>query len=67
MQMAELYSPLAKPMLIPPRNWHALQDGGYFLNDLVRCHQFIRRSKHGLIQGEKPYEFIINSKGFLQA
>ena len=58
MQMAELYSPLAKPMLIPPRNWHVLQDGGYYLNDLTRCHQFIRRSKHGLIQGEKPYEFI---------
>ena len=58
MQMAELFSPLAKPMLIPPRNWHALQDGGYYLNDLTRCHQLIRRSKHGLIQGETPYEFI---------
>ena len=58
MQMAELFSPLAKPMLIPPRNWHALQDGGYYLNDLTRCHQFIRRSNGTLIQGEIPYEFI---------
>ena len=58
MRMAELFSPLAKPMLIPPRNWNALQDGGYYLNELTRCHQLIRRSNHGLIQGEIPYEFI---------
>ncbi len=58
MRMAELFSPLAKPMLIPPRNWHPLQDGGYYLNDLQRCHQLIRRSDPTLIQGEIPYEFI---------
>ena len=58
LRMAELFSPLAKPMLIPPRNWHPLQDGGYFLNDLTRLHQLIRRSDPTLIQGEIPYEFI---------
>ena len=58
MRMAELFSPLAKPMLIPPRNWHALQDGGYYLNDLTRCHALIRRSDSPLIQGEIPYNFI---------
>ena len=58
MRMAELFSPLAKPMLIPPRNWHPLQDGGYYLNDLTRCHQIIRRSDPTLIQGEITYEFI---------
>ena len=58
MRMAKLFSPLAQPMLIPPRNWHALQDGGYYLNDLTRCHQFIRRSNPTLIQGEIPYDFI---------
>ena len=58
MRMAEAFSPLAKPMLIPPRNWHALQDGGYYLNDLTKCHQFIRRSDGVLIQGEIPYNFI---------
>ena len=58
MRMAKLFSPLAKPMLIPPRNWHSLQDGGYYLNDLTRCHQFIRRVKHPPIQGEIPYQFI---------
>ena len=58
MRMAELFSPLAKPMLIPPRNWYALQDGGYYLNDLTRCHNLIRKTDDGLIQGEIPYEFI---------
>ena len=58
MRMAELFSPLAKPMLIPPRNWNPLQDGGYYLNDLTRCHNLIRKTDHGLIQGEIPYEFI---------
>ena len=58
MRMAELFSPLAKPMLIPPRNWHALQDGGYYLNDLTRCHALIRRTDSPLIQGEIPYNFI---------
>ena len=58
MRMAGLFSPLAKPMLIPPRNWHALQDGGYYLNDLTRCHKLIRRTDGGLIQGEIPYQFI---------
>ena len=68
MRMAELFSPLAKPMLIPPRNWHPLQDGGYYLNDLTRCHNLIRRTDDGLIQGEIPYEFINKiQQGFLQA
>ena len=58
MRMAELFSPLAKPMFVPPRNWNPLQDGGYYLNDLTRCHNLIRKTDHGLIQGEIPYEFI---------
>ena len=58
MQMAELFSPLAKPMHIPPRNWYPLQDGGYYLNDLVKLHKLIRRSKQHLIQRKTPYEFI---------
>ena len=58
MRMAELFSPLAKPMLIPPRNWYPLQDGGYYLNDLTKCHDLVRRSKGRLIQRKTPYEFI---------
>ena len=55
---AELYSPLTKPMLIPPRKWSVLQDGGYFLNDLTRCYEMVRRGYDGLIQGEIPIEFL---------
>ena len=55
---AELYSPLTKPMLIPPRRWSTLQDGGYFLNDLTRCYEMVRRGYGGLIQGEIPIEFL---------
>ena len=55
---AELYSPLTKPMKIPPRRWSTLQDGGYFLNDLTRCYEMVRRGYHGLIQGEIPIEFL---------
>ena len=58
MEIAGEFSPLAKPMLIPPRNWYPLQDGGYYLNDLTKCHRFIRKTGDGLIQGEIPYDFI---------
>ena len=58
MRMAEMFSPLVKPMLIPPRNWHALQDGGYYLNDLIKCNGLIRRNDGVLIQGEIPYQFL---------
>ena len=58
MRMAELFSPLAKPMLIPPRNWYSLQDGGYYLNDISKCFPFIRKNEGTLIQGEIPYKFI---------
>mgnify|MGYP001180435854 FL=1 len=55
---AELYSPLQKPMLIPPRDWSTLQDGGYFLNDLTRCYEMVRRGYGGVIQGEIPIAFL---------
>ena len=46
-------------MLIKPRNWHQLQDGGYLLNDLNKCHHFVRKTDHAYIQEEElPYEFI---------
>ena len=58
-KIAETFSPLAKPMLIKPRNWNQLQDGGYLLNDLNKCHQFVRKTDPSYIQGEElPYEFI---------
>ena len=56
--IAETFSPLAKPMFIKPRNWNPLQDGGYYLNDLTKCHKFIRGTDQQVIQGEIPYQFI---------
>ena len=65
MRMAELFSPLAKPMLIPPRNWHALQDGGYYLNDLTRCHNLIRRTDDGLYREKLPTSLLTKFNRFL--
>jgi len=54
----ELFSPLAWPMLIEPRDWSLLEQGGYYLNDLTRCHEMVRRGIPLRIQGKKPREFL---------
>ena len=57
-RLAELFSPLAWPMLIEPRDWSPLHDGGYYLNDLTRCHDMVRRGVPLCVQGEIPYQFL---------
>ena len=57
-RMTELFSPQSMPMLIPPRDWHELADGGYYLNELINCHEMVRRGVPYLIQGRKIYEFL---------
>ena len=57
-RLAELFSPLAWPMLIEPRDWSPVHDGGYYLNDLTRCHEMVRRGKPLRIQGETIYQFL---------
>ena len=57
-RLAELFSPLAWPMLIEPRDWSPLHDGGYYLNDLTKCHEMVRRGKPLRIQGETTYQFL---------
>ena len=57
-RLAELFSPLAWPMLIEPRDWSHLHDGGYYLNDLTKCHEMVRRGKPLCIQGETTYQFL---------
>ena len=42
-RLAELFSPLAWPMLIEPRDWSPIHDGGYYLNDLTKSHEMVRR------------------------
>ena len=57
-RLAELFSPLAWPMLIEPRDWSPMHDGGYYLNDLTKCHEMVRRGKPLRIQGETTYQFL---------
>ena len=54
---AELFSPIAYPMLIEPNDWSANRRGGYLLNEIRKCHDMVRRGE-GRIQGETPYAFL---------
>ncbi len=58
MRDAELFSPLAWPMLIEPNNWENDRQGGYILNEVMRGHDMVRRGDPTLIQGDKPLEFL---------
>ena len=58
MHDAELFSPLAWPMLIEPNDWTNDRCGGYILNEVMRGHDLVRRGTGGCIQGEKPIEFL---------
>ena len=58
MRDAELFSPLAWPMLIEPNDWSHDHSGGYLLNEVMRGHDMVRRGNPTCIQGEKPLEFL---------
>ena len=57
MYNAELFSPLAWPMLIEPNDWTNERPGGYLLNEVMRGHDLVRRGA-GRIQGETPLTFL---------
>jgi hypothetical protein len=57
MANAELFSPIAYPMLIEPNDWTNERQGGYLLNEVMRGHDLVRRGQ-GCIQGETPIAFI---------
>ncbi len=57
MRDAELFSPLAWPMLIEPNDWEHNRQGGYILNEVMRGHDMVRRGG-GCIQGDKPLDFL---------
>ena len=57
MYNAELFSPLAWPMLIEPNDWTNEKPGGYLLNEIMRGHDLVRRGA-GRIQGETPLVFL---------
>jgi DNA-directed RNA polymerase len=58
MSDAELFAPLAYPMLIPPNPWTNERPGGYLLNEVMRGHDLVRRGNQCLIQGDTPLAFI---------
>ena len=54
MAKAELFSPLAWPMLIEPNDWTTdAKHGGYLLNEVMRGYDMVRRGDPTLIQGEE--------------
>ena len=58
MRDAELFAPLAWPMLIPPNDWTNDRAGGYLLNEVMRGHKMVRRVHDTRIQGETPIKFL---------
>ena len=57
MANAELFSPIAYPMLIEPNDWTNERAGGYLLNEVMQGHDMVRRGSHR-IQGETPINFL---------
>ena len=58
MATAELFSPLAWPMLIEPNDWSNERQGGYVLNEVMKGYNMVRRSAPTCIQGETPITFL---------
>ncbi len=58
MAQAELFSPIAWPMLIEPNNWTNEIQGGYILNEVMKGYDMVRRGNPTCIQGETPIAFL---------
>ena len=58
MYNAELFCPLAWPMLIEPNDWTTEKPGGYLLNEIMKGHEMVRKGKSSHIQGERPIAFL---------
>ena len=58
MATAELFAPLAWPMLIEPNDWSPDYSGGYILNEVMKGHAMVRRGNSLRIQGETIYSFL---------
>ena len=58
MAQAELFSPIAWPMLIEPNNWTNEIQGGYILNEVMKGYDMVRRGNPTCIQGETPINFL---------
>ena len=58
MATAELFSPIAWPMLIEPNDWSNETQGGYILNEVMKGYDMVRRGTPSCIQGETPINFL---------
>ena len=58
MATAELFSPIAWPMLIEPNDWSNETQGGYILNEVMKGYDMVRRGNPSCIQGETPISFL---------
>ena len=58
METAELFSPIAWPMLIEPNDWTNKKQGGYILNEVMKGYDMVRRGNSSRIQGETPIAFL---------
>ncbi len=57
MRDAELFSPLAWPMLIEPNDWEHDRNGGYLLNQVIRGHDMVRRGDPSSYSEINPWSF----------
>ena len=58
MATAEMFSPIAWPMLIEPNDWSNETQGGYILNEVMKGYDMVRRGNCHCIQGETPINFL---------
>ena len=58
MATAELFSPIAWPMLIEPNDWTNEIQGGYITNEVMKGYDMVRRGNPSRIRGETPINFL---------
>ena len=59
METAELFSPIAWPMIVEPKDWQPDgTEGGYILNEVMKGYDMVRRGNRQCIQGETPINFL---------
>jgi len=59
MAQAELFSPIAWPMIVEPKDWQPDgTEGGYILNEVMKGYEMVRRGNPQSIQGETPINFL---------
>jgi DNA-directed RNA polymerase len=54
MANAEMFAPLAWPMLVPPRDWSNEKAGGYYLNEIMLGHDMVRKVNTPLYREKNP-------------